>query len=121
MFRTGEGLEPQDSGEPTNDPEQKPGNDDPASRSTYRLPAPAPFVEDMKAFFAEENRYKQDEIALRQLHALKEHQGPREKALRLSEVSRVVHGSRAVRPFQKTRRRHPGKISGLPGLPRRCL
>jgi hypothetical protein len=27
------------------------------------------FVEDMRAFFAEKNRYKQDEIALRQLHA----------------------------------------------------
>ena len=44
------------------------------------------FVEDMRAFFAEENRYKQDEIALRQLNALKEHQGPREKKLRLSDV-----------------------------------
>jgi hypothetical protein len=33
------------------------------------------FVKDMRAFFVEENRYKQDEIALRQLHALKEHQG----------------------------------------------
>jgi hypothetical protein len=31
------------------------------------------FVKDMRAYFAEENRYKQDEIALRQLHALKEH------------------------------------------------
>ncbi len=44
------------------------------------------FVKDMNAYFAEENRYKQEEIALRQLHALKEHQGPREKALRLSDV-----------------------------------
>jgi hypothetical protein len=34
------------------------------------------FLKDMRASFAEENRYKQDEIALRQLHALKEHQGP---------------------------------------------
>jgi hypothetical protein len=40
----------------------------------------------MKAFFAEENRYKQDEIAVRQLHALKEHQSPRDKPLRLSDV-----------------------------------
>ena len=46
------------------------------------------FVIDMRAYFAEENRYKQDEIALRQLHALKEHQGPREKKLRLSDVKR---------------------------------
>jgi hypothetical protein len=44
------------------------------------------FVDDMRAYFADENRYKQDEIALRQLHALKEHQGPREKPLRLSDV-----------------------------------
>lgn len=44
------------------------------------------FIEDMQAYFAEENRYKQDEIAVRQLHALKQHQGPREKPLRLSDV-----------------------------------
>jgi hypothetical protein len=47
------------------------------------------FLKDMKAFHAEENRYKQDEIALKQLHALKEHQGPREKKLRLSDVKRM--------------------------------
>jgi lipase chaperone LimK len=47
------------------------------------------FVADMKAFFAEENRYKQDEIALRQLHALKEHQGLRGKPLRLSDVKQM--------------------------------
>jgi hypothetical protein len=47
------------------------------------------FVKDMKAFFAEKNRYKQDEIALRQLHAIKEHQGPRENALRLSDVKQM--------------------------------
>jgi lipase chaperone LimK len=47
------------------------------------------FVNDMRAYFAEENRYKQDEIALRQLHALKEHQGPREKKLRLSDVKEM--------------------------------
>lgn len=44
------------------------------------------FIEDMQAYFVEENRYKQDEIAVRQLHALKQHQGPREKPLRLSDV-----------------------------------
>jgi hypothetical protein len=43
----------------------------------------------MKAFLAEENRYKQDEIALRQLHALKEHQGPRDKKLGLSDVKEM--------------------------------
>jgi hypothetical protein len=44
------------------------------------------FIEDMQAYFVEENRYKQDEIAVRQLHALKRYQGPREKPLRLSDV-----------------------------------
>jgi hypothetical protein len=44
------------------------------------------FVEDMRAYFAEEDGYKQDEIALGQLHALKQYQGPREKPLRLSDV-----------------------------------
>src|ERR1700722_19180166 len=47
------------------------------------------FVDDMRAYFAEENRYKQDEIALRQLHALKEHQGPRDKKLGLSDVKEM--------------------------------
>jgi hypothetical protein len=44
------------------------------------------FIEDMQAYFAEENRYRQDAIAVRQLHALKQYQGPREKPLRLSDV-----------------------------------
>jgi hypothetical protein len=44
------------------------------------------FVEDMRAFFAEENPIKRDGIAVRQLRALREHQGPREKKLRLSDV-----------------------------------
>jgi len=39
------------------------------------------FVRDMRAFFAEENATKRDVIAVRQLHSLKEHQGPREKPL----------------------------------------
>jgi hypothetical protein len=43
----------------------------------------------MRAYFAEKNRYKQDKIALRQLHALKERQGPREKALGLSDVKQM--------------------------------
>ena len=44
------------------------------------------FLKDMKAFFAEDDRLKRDAIAVRQLHALKEHQGPREKPLRLSDI-----------------------------------
>jgi hypothetical protein len=44
------------------------------------------FVADMHAFFAEPNATKRDEIAARQLHALREHQGPRDKKLRLTDV-----------------------------------
>lgn len=44
------------------------------------------FVEDMRAFFAEENPVKRDAIALRQLMLLKEHQGPRDRQLRLEEI-----------------------------------
>jgi hypothetical protein len=34
--------------------------------------------------------YKQDAIAVRQFRALKEHQGPREKALGLSDVKAML-------------------------------
>jgi hypothetical protein len=44
------------------------------------------FSEDMRAYFAEDNPIKRDGIAVRQLRALRERQGPREKALRLSDV-----------------------------------
>jgi hypothetical protein len=47
------------------------------------------FVEDMRAHFAEEDRYKQDEIAVRQLRALRDHQGPRDKKLRLRDVKEM--------------------------------
>jgi hypothetical protein len=47
------------------------------------------FVEDMRAYFAEEDGHKCDVVAVRQLYALKEHQGPREKALRLSDVNQM--------------------------------
>jgi hypothetical protein len=43
-------------------------------------------AKDMAAYFAEEDRLKRNEIALRQLHVLREHQGPREETLRLSDV-----------------------------------
>jgi hypothetical protein len=44
------------------------------------------FLKDMRAFHAEENRYEQDRIALRQFHVLREFQGPHERPLRLSDV-----------------------------------
>jgi hypothetical protein len=40
----------------------------------------------MRAFFAERNQIKRDEIALRQVRALREHQRPRDPKLRLADV-----------------------------------
>jgi hypothetical protein len=47
------------------------------------------FVADMKAYFAEENGHKRDEIAARQLSALNEFRGRQEKPLRLSDVKEM--------------------------------
>jgi hypothetical protein len=47
------------------------------------------FVDDVRAYFAEENPIKREGIAVRQLRALREHQGPREKKLRLSDVKEM--------------------------------
>jgi hypothetical protein len=44
------------------------------------------FVEDMRAFFAETNRIKVDEIAARQLHALRQHYNGK---LRLTDVEEM--------------------------------
>jgi hypothetical protein len=54
------------------------------------------FVKDMRAFFAEEDATKRDVIAIRQLHALKEHQGPREKPLRLSDIKQMFREMKGV-------------------------
>jgi hypothetical protein len=43
-------------------------------------------VRDMCAFFAELDPIKRDEIAGRQMHALREYQGPREKPVRITEA-----------------------------------
>ena len=43
-------------------------------------------VKDTRAYFAEPNAIKRDEIADRQLHALCEHLGPRDRKLRLFDV-----------------------------------
>jgi hypothetical protein len=60
--------EPQDSGEPTNDPEQGPGGD---VRKPIELPPAVAhaFVEDMRAYFAEENPIKRTAMASRPCHA----------------------------------------------------
>lgn len=47
------------------------------------------FVEDALAYFDESDQVKRDTIAVKQLHALKELQGPREKPLRLSDVKKM--------------------------------
>jgi hypothetical protein len=44
------------------------------------------FLEDMRAYFAEPNLVKRDEIAARQMHALREYQGPREKPVRIPDI-----------------------------------
>lgn len=46
------------------------------------------FVEDMRAFHAEKNGHRRDEIAARQLHILREHLPPRAR-LRLSDVKEL--------------------------------
>jgi hypothetical protein len=48
------------------------------------------FVEDMEAFYAEPNAIKQDEIAARQLHILREHRKPRDPKLRLGPLSPII-------------------------------
>jgi hypothetical protein len=50
----------------------------------------------VSAYFAEENPIKRDGTAVRQLHALKEHQGPREKSLRLSDVKQMFRKMKEI-------------------------
>jgi hypothetical protein len=45
------------------------------------------FVRDMNAYFAETNLIKRDEIAIRQLVALNEYLGRRERPLRVTDVT----------------------------------
>ena len=44
------------------------------------------FVAAMRDYFSEEDNTKRDAIAAHQLSVLSQHQGPREKPLRLSDV-----------------------------------
>jgi hypothetical protein len=72
------------------------------NRSIFRPSYPAPSTKDTRAFFTEENPIKRDAFAARRLNALKEHQGPREKALRLSDVKEMfqqmkMHNSGGIR------------------------
>ena len=47
------------------------------------------FVKDMRAFHTAATGFERDEIAERQLHALREYQGPRDKKLRLTDVHQM--------------------------------
>jgi hypothetical protein len=47
------------------------------------------FAEDMRAYFAETNAIKRDEIAIRQLVALNEYLGRRERPLRIPDVKEM--------------------------------
>jgi hypothetical protein len=52
------------------------------------------FVKDMRAYYAEPNAIKRDEIAARQLHALQAFQGPRQKKLRIHDVKEMFEQMR---------------------------
>jgi hypothetical protein len=47
------------------------------------------FIRDMNAYFAETNLIKRDEIAIRQLVALNEYLGRRERPLRVTDVKEM--------------------------------
>jgi hypothetical protein len=52
------------------------------------------FVEDMQAYFAEEDKHRRDAIAVRQLRTLQEYQAPHEKKLRLDDVRQLFERMR---------------------------
>ena len=60
----------------------------PVPRKPIELPPAVArrFVQDMRAFHAEKNSIKRDEVAARQMHALRQLQGPRDKKLRVADV-----------------------------------
>ena len=54
------------------------------------------FVQDMRAYFKAVAQNKRDEIAARQRSALREFQGPRDKALRLTDVIKMFNEMKDV-------------------------
>jgi hypothetical protein len=64
------------------------------------------FVRDMHAYFAEENRHKRDEIALRQLQVLREHLEPSKQTLGLSDVKAMFMHMRNHTMYPGSRRGH---------------
>jgi hypothetical protein len=65
--------------------------DEGTARQTSRIAAEIArrFFEDLRAFHRKKNPIKVDEIAGRQLHALRQYQRPCEKKLRLSDVKQL--------------------------------
>jgi hypothetical protein len=59
------------------------------------------FMKDLRAFHAEPNAIKRDEIAARQLYALREHRRPRDPKLRLSDVKELFGQMREFVDGQK--------------------
>jgi hypothetical protein len=47
------------------------------------------FVDDMRAFFAEPDGHERNAIAVRQLRALNEYRGPRERRLQLDDIKEL--------------------------------
>jgi hypothetical protein len=54
------------------------------------------FVKNMRACFAEGDQNKRDAIAAHQLSVLSQYQGPREKALRLSDVKAMFREMKGI-------------------------
>jgi hypothetical protein len=65
------------------------------------------FVRDMRAFFAETDSTKQDEIAARQLHALNAYRTPSDPEIKLHHVKKLFELMMKHQPVQtaKTRKR----------------
>jgi hypothetical protein len=84
----------------------------------FKLPAAVArsFVKDMRDFFAEPNPIKQDEIAARQLHALKPHYADK---LRLHDVKQMFWSCPGITPgahlpaFGGFSKIHTDKVGGL--------
>jgi len=70
------------------------------------------FVEDMRAFFAEENAIKRDEIAARQLHALSQRLRPGDRKLRLSDIKGMFVQMRDETPGNAKKSRDPSGQRG---------
>ena len=71
------------------------------------------FFEDMRAFHREPNPIKRDEIAARQLDALRGYRWSRDKKLRLSDVKELFELMRKQSTFLKNAATHRAKSPGF--------